>query len=110
VSVTPSSPVVAQGQKTRVTVTLTDVGHSSITLPRKGVADFTLSDGNTTVWHRAVSAKSVRPRVLRPGQSINLSAVWHGRAHAAGATLAAGIYTLTASDGGYSGSTTVRLA
>jgi hypothetical protein len=109
VSLTTSNPTVRKGHPVRVTMTMTDVSNAPVTLPGGGAAEFTLIKGSTPIWHRVVSSSSVHPRTLEPGQSIELSAIWNGKAPSAGVPLTAGSYTLTASDGGYSGSTTLHL-
>lgn len=111
----PTSPVAVNvttdpaghgGRATRMTIRLTDVGNAPVTLPANAGAQFTLIEGSAPVWHRATSAAAVRHRTIRPGQSVELSVVRKGNAHAAGA----GSYTLDASLGAYAGSTTVQLS
>jgi hypothetical protein len=109
VSVTANGSTVRKGHGVRMTITLKDVSNAPVTLPGRSAAEFTLLEGTTPIWHRATSASSVRPRTLQPGRSAALSVVWNGQASAPGVPLVARTYTVEASDGGYSGSTTLQL-
>jgi hypothetical protein len=87
-------------------MTLHNVGHSPVELvPRADAAGFTVLQGSTEIWHWA------RPLTgrLKPGHSIKLTAVWSGRTGPADVTIAPGIYTVEAVEGGQSVSTTVRI-
>jgi hypothetical protein len=92
-----------------MTMTLQNVSNSSVNLPTNSAQDFTLFEGSAPVWHWARVVSGVGSNRLNPGQSIKLTAIWNGKDHQSRVPLAAGTYTLEASDGTYSGSTTFRV-
>jgi Intracellular proteinase inhibitor len=105
-SVKTDHPTYRSGHPVRIMMTLHNVGHSPVELAPNSDADgFTVLRGSTEIWHWA------RPvtRRLKPGHSLKLTAVWDGRPGQADMTLAPGMYTIEAVEGGESGSTTVRI-
>lgn len=109
VSVATNHPSYHKGQKVRMTVTLENTGGDAVSLARGSSGRLTLLEGTTPIWHRASIVGKAGHR-LRPGHSVTLSAVWNGKAHDVGVSMSTGTYTLVASAGGTSASTTFQVA
>jgi hypothetical protein len=89
-----------------MTATLHNVGDGAVQLtPNPSTDGFTVLEGSTVVWHSARTGS----RTLKPGQSVKLLAVWNGRLHQPGATIAPGTYTIEAVEGSDSGSSTIHI-
>jgi Intracellular proteinase inhibitor len=108
-SVSTDHPTYRKGHKVRMTMTLQNVSDSTVNLPIVSVQQFTVLEGSTPVWHWGRAISGVGSLSLKPGQSVSFTADWNGKAHQAGVSIAAGTYTIEASDGNYSGSTSFRV-
>jgi Intracellular proteinase inhibitor len=105
-SIGMNHPTYRKGHPVRMTATLHNAGDSAVQLTPNSSADgFTLLEGSTVVWHTARTDSGT----LKPGHSVKLTAVWNGRLHQPGATLAPGTYTIEAVEGNDSGSSTFRI-
>ncbi len=105
-SIGMNHPTYRKGHPVRMTATLHNVGDSAVSLTPNSSADgFTVLEGSTVVWHAARTGSGT----LKPGQSVKLTAVWNGRLHQPGATIAPGTYTIEAVEGSASGSSTFRI-
>jgi hypothetical protein len=105
-SIGMTHPTYRKGHPVRMTATLHNAGDSAVQLTPNSSADgFTLLEGSTVVWHTARTDSGT----LKPGHSVKLTAVWNGRLHQPGATLAPGTYTIEAVEGNDSGSSTFRI-
>lgn len=109
VSVSTSQPTYHMGHRVRMTMTLQNVSNSSVAVPKGSAREFTLFKGSTPVWHRAEVVSKGGSQTLKPGETVKLTAAWNGKVHLAGVPLVAGTYTLEASQGGYSGATTIQV-
>jgi hypothetical protein len=106
VTVGMDHPTYRKGHPVRMTATLHNVSDSAVALaPNSNGDGFTVLEGSTVVWHSARTSS----RTLEPGHSVKLTAVWNGKAHLPGATLAPGTYTIEAVEGSDSGSSTIRI-
>jgi hypothetical protein len=106
-SIGMNHPTYRKGHPVRMTATLHNVGDSAVQLTPNSSADgFTVLEGSTVVWHVAARTSA---GTLKPGQSVKLAAVWNGRLHQPGTTIAPGTYTIEAIEGSDSGSSTIRL-
>jgi hypothetical protein len=79
--------------------------------PNPNTDGITVSLGSTVVarTYRSVGTES-SPLTLGAGQSTRLTTSWNGRANLGGPKrLKPGVYTIQASEGGYTASTTVRI-
>ena len=92
-----------------MTLTLQNVSNSAVTLPAGSTEQFTVFEGSTPVWHRARVVSGAGSHTLKAGRSVKLTADWSGKVHHSATALAAGTYTLVASDGGYSALTTFQV-
>src|SRR5262249_48558123 len=109
-SVATNHPTYRVGHRVRMTMTLKDIGKGPASLTPGPYGDgFTVLEGSTPVWHSAGVVSGVGSRRLKPGHSLTLRAIWDGRPDRAGVTIAPGVYTIEAVEGGYSGSSTIRI-
>jgi len=109
VAVSTGHPTYRKGHPVRMTMTLQNVSNSAAALPAGSIEQFTVFEGSTPVWHRARVVSRAGSHSLKAGRSVKLTADWSGKVHHSGTALAAGTYTLVASDGGYSALTTFRV-
>jgi hypothetical protein len=110
VSIATDHPTDRIGHRVRMTMTVHNDGTSVVDLdPKANGSGFTIFDGSTPVWHSPGTVSMRRARKLEPGHSIKLDAVWNGKSGLADVSLAPGIYTIEATEGGHSSSTTLRI-
>jgi Intracellular proteinase inhibitor len=100
------------GQSVRATLVIQNVSDSSITVSHNANTDgITVSLGAKMVWRssRTVPNASIQ-QMVQPGGSVSWNAVWNGRSNQRGAKhLGPGTYTIQATEGGYSATTTFRI-
>ncbi len=111
-ALTTDHPTYRRGQPIRMKLVLTDVGDQAVSLlASAGVAsEFTVSRDAKVVWHSKPGGPALQALTLQPGQSLTRTAVWNARPRHGGLTrLTPGIYTIQASEGGYTGTATVRI-
>lgn len=72
---------------------------------------FVVMQGSTVVWRSPHTAREARDQqALLPAQLIYFTATWNGRPNQHGVKhLQPGVYTVQASRGGYSASTTITM-
>ncbi len=100
------------GQSVRATLVFQNVSDSSIAVSHNANTDgITVSLGAKMVWRssRTVPNASIQ-QMVQPGGSVSWNAVWNGRSNQRGAKhLGPGTYTIQATEGGYSATTTFRI-
>lgn len=100
------------GHPVHLTLTLQNVGTSvaSIT-PNASTDGIIVSKGSMVVWRSTKTVPTVTmQQVVQPGQNMTLAATWNGRANQRGVRhLGPGVYTVSFTEGGYVGSTTIRV-
>ncbi len=109
-SVTTHLPTYRAGHRVRMTLRLRNEGdHPIVFTPGASETGFTVLEGNTPIWHSTGEASGLHARRLRPGQSIQVRAIWDGRPDLAGAALAPGSYTIEATADGQTAVSTLRI-
>jgi hypothetical protein len=116
----PSSPVknpspvaanlttASRGKNIFITLTLKNVSATAVTLPPASTSDgFSVLAGSTLIWHSPLISPAVKTRTLAPGASITVQAVWNGKPNQKVAAKLVSVYTIKASWGGYSASTSI---
>ena len=79
--------------------------------PNPSSDGITVSQGSTVIWHSARTISSKRASLtLLGGMGIKLTGSWNGRPNQDGLKrLEPGVYTVQATEGGYSATTTIRI-
>jgi len=100
------------GHTVVMTLTLKNASSQSVAItPNPSSDGFSVLSGSTKVWHSARNTRATKARTLLPGESITLRSVWNRTSNQRGTKkLAAGLYTVEASMGGYSASATIAMS
>lgn len=79
--------------------------------PNTSTDGITVSLGSTVVWRASRSTgSSSHPLTLESGMSTRLTTTWNGRSNQGGPRrLPPGVYTVEATEGGYTATTTVNI-
>jgi hypothetical protein len=110
-TLTTNHQVYRAGPAVVITLTLKNTSSQSVVIAPNPSADgFTVFYGSTEVWHSARNTRADKARTLLPGKSITFRTAWNGNSHKRGAKkLAAGFYTVEASQGAYSAGGTIQI-
>jgi len=110
-TVTTSLQTHHNGHTVVMTLTLQNTSSQSVVIsPNPSSDGFTVFSGSTKVWHSARSTRAIKARTLLAGESITLRAVWNGKPNQRGTKKpAGGLYTVEASEGGYSAGATIQI-
>ena len=101
-----------RGNAIKLILTVNNLSTSTASLtPNSSTDGITVSRGSTLVSRNYRSVGSVSsPLTLEAGKSTRLTTTWNGRGNQGGPKrLQPGVYTIEASEGGYTASTTVRI-
>jgi hypothetical protein len=100
------------GQSVRLTMTLKNVSTAKVPVaPDVNLDGITVMNGSTVVFHSSRLRLGRGARSIKPHQSVKLALNWSGRPNQSGVTkLAPGTYTVAVIEGGYLGTTTIRVA
>jgi hypothetical protein len=79
--------------------------------PNASTDGITVSHGSTVVWTAARSIKAANSALtLEGGKGVRLTTSWNGRSNLGGSRrLAPGVYTIQASEGGYTAMATIKI-
>ena len=111
-TLTTNRAVYRRGSAVRLMLTLNNTGSSAIGLtPNASTDGITVRHGSTVIWHLARSIGSNgSPLAIERGASTQLSTTWNGRSSPGGPKrLLPGLYTIVATEGGYTATTTIRI-
>ncbi len=99
------------GQSVRLSMTVKNLSTAKVAMPPNAGPDrITVMDGSTVVFRSARIRSALIARSIKPHHSIELALSWSGRPNQSDiAKLAPGTYTVQVVDGGFSGTTTIRL-
>jgi hypothetical protein len=112
VTLTTNRAAYRRGMAVRLTLTLRNTGNTTISItPNSSTDGITVSQGSTVVWHSARTVASYgAPLTLAGGKVIKLTSTWNGRPNQGGLKrLPPGVYTVQATEGGYSATATIRI-
>jgi len=111
VSVTTKHQEYRKGETVVMTLTLKNTSSQSVAVPPSSSSDgFSVLAGSTEVWHSARRTRTAKARTLSPGESITVHAVWNSKSSPRAANKQARVlYTVEASEGGYSAATTIQI-
>jgi hypothetical protein len=104
-------PAYKPGQSIHLSMVLENVSKAKVRLAPDAQSDgITVLAGSTVVFQSSRIRGVLAARTIKPHHSIKLALAWSGRPNQAGvAKLAPGTYTVLVVEGGYTGTTTVRL-
>ena len=108
-SVSTDRPTYPIGHRVRMMLNLQNRGGRPVKLPVGSAGGFSVFQGSTEVLHAVRIVSRGAAHHIRPGHSVKVTAIWDGKAHDPGVSLAAGEYTLIAHDGAYAGSATFQI-
>jgi hypothetical protein len=99
------------GQSVHFTMTLKNLSTAKVPVkPNVKLDGITVMDGSAVVYRSNHLRPMLAARSIKPHQSIKLGLAWSGRANQKDVSkLAPGTYTVQVVDGGYVGTTTVRI-
>ena len=112
VTLTTNRAAYRRGMAVRLTLTLRNPGITTISLtPNSSTDGITVSQGSTVVWRSARTVASYgAPLTIAGGKVIKLTSTWNGRPNQGGLLrLPPGVYTVQATEGGYSATATIRI-
>ncbi len=100
-----------QGQSVHLSMKLENLSAAKVRVaPDAGPDAITVMDGSTVVFRSSRIGSALAVRSIKPHRSIKLALAWSGRPNQSGIRkLAPGTYTVDVVEGGYSGSTTIRI-
>ena len=99
------------GKPVHIKITLKNIANTNAQLASHAGADgITVLEGSTVIARTTKSLLTPKARTLKPGQSLQLTALWNGKPNQAGEhKIAAGMYTIEVDEGGYTASAKVRI-
>jgi hypothetical protein len=101
-----------RGSAVRLTFALKNLGSTAVRLvPNPSTDGITVTQGSTVVWQSSHTIVSRGVSLnIEPGKAMKLTSAWNGRPNPGGLRhLPPGVYTITATEGGYSASTNIYL-
>jgi hypothetical protein len=96
------------GKPVRITITLKNMTKTSRLFSLDAATDgITVLQGSTVIAKSRLTAKT---RIVKPGKSLQLAALWNGKPNQAGVPkISAGIYTIEFDEGVYSAAGQIRV-
>jgi hypothetical protein len=106
-----SQPGYKPGQSIHLSMVLKNSSKAKVPLRLGGAGDgITVMAGSTVVFQSSRIRAAFSARSIKPHHSVKLALAWSGRPNQAGiGKLSPGTYTVEVVEGGYTGTTTVRL-